>query len=51
MGEIIPTRMEDKTRKAEARINGLGSRSDRWKDEMERRANSCSSSAYLSIER
>ena len=45
MGTMTGTRMEERTRRAEARMSWLGSLSARWKVEMERSATSCCSSA------
>lgn len=47
MGEIIRTRILDRTRKALARISWLGSFRARWNVLMDNRAKSCCSSAYL----
>ena len=47
MGTMTGTRMEERTRRAEARISWFGSFRARWKVEMESRATSCRSSAYL----
>ena len=47
MGAMMGTRMEERTRSALARMSWLGSFSPFWKVEMESRARSCCSSAYL----